>query len=96
MVVTIAPSSGQFDETVNTLKYASRAKNIKTNAIENKKMVEFHISEYRSIINDLKNEVESLKIKLKHPNKTAEDEAPCTYCRSQLREDEEEMRKIEQ
>lgn len=67
MVVTIAPSSNQFEESLNTLKYASRAKNIKTKPIENKKLVEFHISEYKNIIRDLRKEIESLRIKLKDP-----------------------------
>lgn len=68
MIVTIAPSSNQFEETLNTLKYAQRAKNIKTNPIENKKLVEFHISEYKNIINDLRKEIESLRIKLEKPD----------------------------
>lgn len=54
MIVTISPSSGYFEETINTLKYAQRAKNIKTRPVENKKLVEFHISEYKTIIRDLR------------------------------------------
>lgn len=50
MIVTVSPSSCQFEETVNTLKYAKRAKNIKTAPISNKKLVEFHISEYKNLI----------------------------------------------
>jgi hypothetical protein len=42
---------------VNTLKYANRAKNIKTKAITNKKLVALHISEYKNIINDLHREI---------------------------------------
>lgn len=53
MIVAISPASAQFEETVNTLKYANRAKNIKTKAITNKKLVALHISEYKNIINDL-------------------------------------------
>ena len=40
MIVTISPSSGYFEETVNTLKYAQRAKNIKTKPVENKKTLQ--------------------------------------------------------
>lgn len=65
MIVNVSPAQSQFDETLNTLKYANRAKNIKTKPIENKKLVEFHISEYKNIINDLKNEIEYLKDKCK-------------------------------
>lgn len=64
---------------MNTLKYASRAKNIKTNPVENKKLVEFHISEYKNIINDLRNEIESLRIKLKEPIES-KDDAYCKNC----------------
>lgn len=65
MIVTISPASSQFDETVNTLKYANRAKNITTKPIENKKLVEFHISEYKNIIRELKIEIDDLRLKLK-------------------------------
>ena len=54
MVVTISPSSSQFEETINTLKYANRAKNIKSKVVENKKLVEIHISEYYNVIKELK------------------------------------------
>ena len=61
MIVNISPSSSQFEETINTLKYANRAKNIKTKAPTNKKLVALHISEYKNIINDLRREIEELK-----------------------------------
>ena len=64
MLVTVSPSSNYFEETVNTLKYAQRAKNIRTKAVENKKLVEYHISEYWNIIRDLKKEIDDLKLKL--------------------------------
>jgi hypothetical protein len=31
MIATISPAGNQNEETINTLKYANRAKNIKTN-----------------------------------------------------------------
>lgn len=39
MINCVAPASSYFEETINTLKYANRAKNIKTNATANKKLV---------------------------------------------------------
>lgn len=54
MVVTISPASAQFEETLNTLKYANRAKNITTKPVENKRLVECHVAEYKSIIKDLR------------------------------------------
>ena len=50
-----------FEETINTLKYANRAKNIKCKVVENKKLVEVHIAEYKNIIGDLRSEIDSLK-----------------------------------
>ena len=68
MIATISPGEGQFEETVNTLKYANRAKNIKMRVQANKKMVYLHVSAYKSIISDLKEEIESLKFQLRENN----------------------------
>lgn len=81
MIVNVSPSSSQFEETINTLKYANRAKNIKTKAITNKKLVALHISEYKNIINDLHREIEELKIRLSD-NRPAD--APQEYNRDKL------------
>lgn len=62
---------------MNTLKYANRAKNIKTKPIENKKLVELHIAEYKGIIQDLRFEVDHLKKKLRvasEPDQTSPDD----------------------
>lgn len=64
MIVTISPSETQFEDTLNTLKYANRAKNIRTKAVENKTLVEMHIAEYKNIIDELRGEVDQLKTKL--------------------------------
>ena len=39
MIATISPASAQYEETINTLKYANRAKNIKMRVEPNKKLV---------------------------------------------------------
>ena len=54
MIANISPAGGGFEETINTLKYANRAKNIKTKSKVNKNTVSVHVSEYRSIIEDLR------------------------------------------
>lgn len=77
MIVTVSPSEYQFEETLNTLKYANWAKNIKTTAIPNKIIVEYHISEYKKIISDLKNEIYTLKTKIKDSDEKVEE---CKYC----------------
>ena len=61
MIANISPGVLGFEETINTLKYANRAKNIKCKVVENKKLVEVHIAEYKNIIADLRQEIDSLK-----------------------------------
>ena len=67
MIANVSPANSQFEETINSLKYANRAKNIKTKVLANKKMVSIHIAEYKNIINDLRQEIDQLKSKL-HDN----------------------------
>lgn len=46
-------------------------------AIPNKIIVEYHISEYKKIISDLKNEIYTLKSKIKDSDDKVEE---CKYC----------------
>lgn len=64
MIANIAPASGDYEDTHNTLKYANRAKNIKTNVQRNVLNVEYHVSQYTDIINQLRNEITGLKSQL--------------------------------
>ncbi|CAG9327589.1 unnamed protein product [Blepharisma stoltei] len=97
MISNISPASSQFEESANTLKYASRAKNIKYKVQANKKLVALHITEYKNIISDLRSEIESLKTQLHHspmPSQppSSDGEIKCT-CR-RLEEDIE-MKKLQ-
>ena len=105
MIANVSPASSQFEETINTLKYANRAKNIKTKVLANKKIVSIHIAEYKNIINDLRQEIDQLKSKLHDNYKPSGieeiieerknrnlSECPC-FCRRA--EDEEQMKKIQ-
>lgn len=73
MIANISPGNGSYEDTHNTLKYANRAKNIKTSLKKNTHNVEYHISQYTQIINQLKSEVSNLKhqleIKSSNPKK---------------------------
>jgi kinesin family protein 18/19 len=71
MIVCVSPSSQHYDETHNTLKYANRAKNIKTKASRNIINVNRHVSEYVKMIYNLNQEVDSLKARLKDSTKEA-------------------------
>ena len=64
MIASISPSHRQFEETVNTLKYANRAKNLKTQVARNVMSVSAHIAEYQRIIMELRNQVSGLKHQL--------------------------------
>ncbi|EGR28601.1 kinesin motor domain protein [Ichthyophthirius multifiliis] len=61
MLANISPSVLTFEDTYNTLNFANRAKNIKTNVKRNILNVDNHISNYAQIINNLRQENENLK-----------------------------------
>jgi kinesin family protein 18/19 len=61
MIANISSAESSFEETLNTLKYANRAKNIKTNVQRNVLNVNYHISEYVELINNLRSEIQVLK-----------------------------------
>lgn len=61
MIANISSAESSFEETLNTLKYANRAKNIKTNAQRNVLNVNYHISEYVQLITNLRGEIKMLK-----------------------------------
>ncbi len=65
MIACISPSHLAFEETINTLKYASRARNIKRKLTKNVKEVEMHVSRYKEVIDSLKGEIEFLRGELK-------------------------------
>lgn len=53
MIATVAAASTQYHHTINTLKYADRAKEIKTHVKRNQGTVKEHIVEYQRIIDAL-------------------------------------------
>lgn len=71
MIVCVSPSSQHYEETHNTLKYADRAKKIKTKISRNTMNVNRHVSQYVKAIYDLRNEVEELKKRLNDSTKEA-------------------------
>mmetsp|Transcript_42816 Transcript_42816/g.35968 ORF Transcript_42816/g.35968 Transcript_42816/m.35968 type:complete len:168 (-) Transcript_42816:702-1205(-) len=70
MMCAVAPASAGFEETINTLKYANRAKEIKIQAGQNKRLVSMHVSDYKSIIDDLRREIESLRSQVQNGSST--------------------------
>uniref|UniRef100_A0A3P8ZTN3 Kinesin-like protein n=1 Tax=Esox lucius TaxID=8010 RepID=A0A3P8ZTN3_ESOLU len=65
MIANISPSSKSFDDTHNTLKYANRAKEIKSSLKRNVVSLDSHISEYAVICERQRQEIIQLKEKLK-------------------------------
>jgi kinesin family protein 18/19 len=63
MIACVSPSAHAYVETINTLKYAERAKKIKQKATKNIKYIEG--SNYQQIIESLKTEIVGLKEQLK-------------------------------
>mmetsp|Transcript_9505 Transcript_9505/g.27171 ORF Transcript_9505/g.27171 Transcript_9505/m.27171 type:complete len:980 (+) Transcript_9505:572-3511(+) len=64
MIATVSCSSDQYNHSINTLKYADRAKEIKTHVSKNVGTVESHVSDYQRIIDNLQTEVQQLKDQL--------------------------------
>ncbi|GIY00831.1 kinesin-like protein KIF19 [Caerostris extrusa] len=60
MVGHISPSHYHFEESRNTLSYADRAKNITTKLRSNVSDVSYHVAQYQTIINELRQEIETL------------------------------------
>ncbi|ODV79240.1 kinesin-domain-containing protein [Suhomyces tanzawaensis NRRL Y-17324] len=61
MIVCVSPSSLHYDETLNTLKYADRAKEIKTKLIRNQHNLDRHVGSYLKMITEQKQEIEELR-----------------------------------
>lgn len=64
MIATISPADNQYHHTVNTLKYADRAKEIKTHIQKNVGTINAHVSDYQKMIDNLQGEVSRLRNEL--------------------------------
>ncbi|XP_029947707.1 kinesin-like protein KIF18A [Salarias fasciatus] len=65
MIANISPSSLSYDDTHNTLKYANRAKEIKSSLKSNVVSLDSHIGQYAVICEKQRQEILQLKQKLK-------------------------------
>jgi kinesin family protein 18/19 len=61
MIVCVSPSSQHYDETLNTLKYADRAKRIKTKVTRNEHNLDRHVGSYLKMITEQRAEIEQLR-----------------------------------
>nr|XP_057933024.1 kinesin-like protein KIF18A isoform X2 [Doryrhamphus excisus] len=65
MIANVSPSSMSYDDTHNTLKYANRAKEIKSSLKSNVVSLDSHIGQYAVICEKQRQEIVQLKQKLK-------------------------------
>jgi len=65
MIACISPSYFCYEETINTLKYADRAWNIKKKSKRNIREVDGQVSHYKEMIGSLQEEITTLKDLLK-------------------------------
>jgi hypothetical protein len=77
MISNISPASSKFDETLNTLKYASRARNIK-----NKISQQVKIEEYSNAVNQMRAETSHLKVRIAHNTANSQKENVSKYNRT--------------
>ncbi|KAJ2079559.1 tubulin-dependent ATPase kip3 [Coemansia sp. RSA 988] len=61
MITCVSPASTFYEETHNTLKYANRAKNIKTTVAKNTKSTQVHLAQYQGKIREQSDEIKRLQ-----------------------------------
>ena len=61
MIACVSPAESNYEESLNTLKYASKAMNIKNKPVINRDPQQAHILKLRGIISDLEKENSELK-----------------------------------
>ncbi|KAJ1676958.1 tubulin-dependent ATPase kip3, partial [Spiromyces aspiralis] len=64
MITCVSPASTYYEETYNTLKYANRAKNIKTTVAKNTVSTKVHLAQYQQKIQEQSNEIKRLQREL--------------------------------
>lgn len=70
LIANVSPSILSYEETSFTLKYANRVKNIKKEVKQNFLVSELEIRQYESIINQIQEEIEETKGKIKERQST--------------------------
>ncbi|XP_043282981.1 kinesin-like protein KIF19 [Venturia canescens] len=76
MIAHVSPAANHRDESKNTLIYADRANRITNKVERNIVDVTYHVSQYRDIISDLKNEISRLRNKMREPDKSQDMNEP--------------------
>ena len=66
MLACISPCSSTYDETLNTLNYAFKAKKITKKVMKNIQEINVNNLQYKEMIDNLKNEIMQLKLIIKN------------------------------
>ena len=88
MIANISPFVNSFDDTYNTLKYADRAKHIKTNIKRNVLNAQYHITNYLNIIKNLQNRVYELENQISLNRKRDFTASPINKIQNEINENE--------
>ena len=75
MIACVSPAASCYEESINTLKYAERAKMVKNKLIPNIKEIDHNEMKYKEIIELLKEEISSLKKQLEVNKDTTKERA---------------------
>ncbi|CAG9767190.1 unnamed protein product [Ceutorhynchus assimilis] len=65
MIAHVSPAANQKDESRNTLTYADRANNISTKVERNVLDVSYQVTQYQTVVNELRSEISRLQSKMK-------------------------------
>ena len=67
MIANVSPAQSVYEDTLNTIKYADRAKSIRSDL--KKRVIErnLHVGKYKEIITNQKKRIQSLEGKFKDP-----------------------------
>lgn len=84
MIANISPSSLSYEDTYNTLKYATRAKKIKSHMKKNVVKCEMHVEQYVKLVEELNKEVERLKEEIAKKKCECKTETVDNHTRMQL------------
>ena len=94
MIANVSPFINSFDDTYNTLKYADRAKHIKTNIKRNVLNAQYHITNYKNIIKNLQNRVFELENQLSITKKRDFTATPIKLNRNEINDNISQNKKL--
>lgn len=90
MIATVSPSSLSYEDSLNTLKYANRAKNIRMQVKRNVVNINYHVAEYKQIVESLRAQVSALKTKVQQMEREKQELLANTQAKNSAAEEKEQ------